>query len=182
MRSWWSGLVLLVLGCSQPVRAAEQVVVVNRVSVTGIGESLGTLRLVETPSGLRIEPQVRGLTPGPNGFHLHEYPSCRPGVVNGTVVAAGAAGGHWDPKGAGHAHHHGMAGIDHHPVGTAEHPPRPQGDLPDLLASAQGTATQPVLAPQFRMVSEVRNRTVIIHQGPTATRFACGVIAEPTRR
>lgn len=172
---------LLVLGWSQAAVSAELVVPMNRVSAQGIAASLGTLRLVETPAGLRIEPQVRGLTPGPNGFHLHEHPSCRPGVVHGKVVAAGAAGGHWDPTGAGHSHQHGVTGADHHPAGAAAQGSRPQGDLPDLVASAQGIASQPVMAPQFRTLAEVRNRSVIIHQGPSGARFVCGVIGEPTR-
>ncbi len=182
MRSVWTSVVLLALGWGQPVRSAEQMVPINRVSVTGIGESLGTLRLVETPEGLRIEPQLRGLPPGPNGFHLHEHPSCRPGPINGKVVAAGAAGGHWDPSGGMGTHPHGMVAGTHHPNGTPDPASRPQGDLPDLAASAQGIATQPVLAPQFRTVEAVRNHAVIIHQGLSGTRFACGVIAEPTRR
>ena len=62
------------------------------------------------------------------------------------------------------------------------------GDLPALYVAADGSASNPVLAPRLKL-ADIRNRSLMIHPGgdnhadhpaPSGgggTRIACGVIA-----
>ena len=149
---------------SVPVRAAEK---------QGDGAALGSVRIVETPYGLAFHPDLKGLTPGLHGFHVHEKPSCAPGESNGASVPALGAGGHLDPQGS---KKHGEPWGDGH-----------LGDLPPLHVAADGTATTPVLGPRLKL-ADVKNRALMVHAGGDnhadhpaplgggGARVACGVI------
>lgn len=63
---------------------------------TGTGNSIGEITVSETPYGLLFTPHLNGLTPGVHGFHVHEKPSCMPGMQNGKNIPALMAGGHLD--------------------------------------------------------------------------------------
>lgn len=155
--------------------AAEKSVTLNLASATGEGASVGTVRLVDTPHGLVFYPNLKGLPPGLHGFHVHDKPSCAPSQKDGTTTPAGAAGGHLDPKSTGH---HGEPWGDGH-----------LGDLPALYVAADGTATNPVLAPRLKL-ADVANRALMVHAGGDnhadhpaplgggGARVACGVISE----
>ena len=127
--------------------------------------------------GVRVTVDVTGLPPGPHGFHLHAVGQCEP--------TFGAAGGHFDPG------PHGMTDPD------ANHPFH-MGDLPNLVAAANGratltaTTTRVTLSPGPVSLFDEDGSAVIIHgnpdQGTTGAsgsglsggpRIACGVI---TRR
>ena len=149
---------------SVPVRAAEK---------QGDGAALGSVRIVETPYGLAFHPDLKGLTPGLHGFHVHEKPSCAPGESNGASVPALGAVGHLDPQGS---KKHGEPWGDGH-----------LGDLPPLHVAADGTATTPVLGPRLKL-ADVKNRALMVHAGGDnhadhpaplgggGARVACGVI------
>ena len=149
---------------SVPVRAAEK---------QGDGAALGSVRIVETPYGLAFHPDLKGLTPGLHGFHVHEKPSCAPGESNGASVPALGAGGHLDPQGS---KKHGEPWGDGH-----------LGDLPPLHVASDGTATTPVLGPRLKL-ADVKNRALMVHAGGDnhadhpaplgggGARVACGVI------
>lgn len=149
---------------SVPIRAAEK---------QGDGAALGSVRIVETPYGLAFHPDLKGLTPGLHGFHVHEKPSCAPGESNGASVPALGAGGHLDPQGS---KKHGEPWGDGH-----------LGDLPPLHVAADGTATTPVLGPRLKL-ADVKNRALMVHAGGDnhadhpaplgggGARVACGVI------
>lgn len=156
-------------------RAVDQTVTLFEARADGAGASLGTVRIEETSYGLVFHPQLTGLPPGVHGFHFHENGSCGPSTgPNGNVVPAGAAGGHFDPRGA---KHHGEPWGDGH-----------LGDLPPLYAAADGQATQPVLAPRVMKLSEVAGRALMLHLGGDnhadhpaplgggGARLACGVV------
>ena len=89
-------------GAVAAAHAAELTVNLAAAQADGAGPSVGTVRIVETPSGLAFYPQLTGLPHGVHGFHVHENPSCAPSTANGTVTPAGAAGGHFDPLGSKH--------------------------------------------------------------------------------
>ena len=86
-----------------------------------------------------------------------------------------AAGGHWDPK---EAKKHGYPWQDDAHL----------GDLPALIVLADGTATNPVLAPRIKSLTEVVGHSMMIHEGGDnhsdhpkplgggGARMACGVI------
>lgn len=152
---------------------AEKTVTVHVVDATGVGAVAGTVRLVETRHGLAFHPALKGLAPGLHGFHVHEKPSCAPAMQNGKAVPALAAGGHLDPQGT---KRHGEPWGDGH-----------LGDLPPLYVAADGSATQPVLAPRLKL-ADVLNRSIMVHAGGDnhadhpaplgggGARVACGVI------
>lgn len=167
------------LALTGAAHAADQTVTLYEARADGAGPSLGTIRIEETPYGLAFHPQLAGLPAGLHGFHFHENGSCGPSTTpNGNVVPAGAAGGHFDPKGT---KHHGEPWGDGH-----------LGDLPPLYVGADGQATQPVLAPRLLKLSEITGRALMLHVGgdnhadhPAAlggggARLACAVVGANT--
>lgn len=160
--------------CGLSARAAEVTVNVALAEAGGTGAALGSVRIVETKYGLAFYPSLKGLPPGLHGFHVHEKPSCAPAEQNGAMTPALAAGGHLDPAGA---KKHGEPWGDGH-----------LGDLPPLYVAADGSATQPVLAPRLAKLSDVANHALMVHAGADnhadhpaplgggGARVACGVI------
>ena len=146
-----------------------------KIDANGVGAEIGTLALSDSRGGLRIVPNLRGLPPGPHGFHIHENPNCGPGLKDGKMQAGMAAGGHYDPHGTGK--HVG-------PTGSGGH----AGDLPVLNVAADGTATETVHALRLS-VNSVRGRAIVIHEGGDnfadtpkplgggGARIACGAIS-----
>ena len=162
---------LLVLAGSA---SAEQIVVqMNLISDQGVGASIGTVTLTDTPQGLKLAPALSGLMPGNHGFHIHENPECATGVKDGKPTPGLAAGGHYDPASAGK--HEGPVGKGH------------LGDLPVLTVGADGKATETVVAPRLK-TGDVKGRSLMIHAGGDnyadvpeklgggGGRIACGVI------
>ena len=153
--------------------AAEVSVTMNTVDAQGTGASIGTVKIVETQSGLAFYPSLKGLKPGLHGFHVHENPSCAAAMDDGKMVPAKAAGGHLDPAST---KHHGTPWGDGH-----------LGDVAALEVGADGAATHPVLAPRLRL-ADVKKRSLMIHDGGDnyadepkplgggGARVACGVI------
>lgn len=154
--------------------AEELAITINLVSEHGVGEAIGTIRVVDTEHGALFTPSLSKLTPGLHGFHVHENPTCDCGAdKEGKMTAAHAAGSHLDP--AKTAKHEGPYGTGH------------LGDLPPLYIANEGTCTLPVLAPRLK-VSDIKNRALMIHAGgdnysdkPEAlggggARVACGVM------
>ncbi|HWR71643.1 MAG TPA: superoxide dismutase [Cu-Zn] SodC [Nitrospirota bacterium] len=157
-----------------PALAAEQVVVqVNLISETGIGASIGTVTLSDTPGGLKLAPDLKGLTPGMHGFHIHEKPDCGAMVKDGKSVAGLAAGGHYDPDKTGK--HEGHAGHGH------------LGDLPALTVDGSGRAATAMTASRLKL-ADVKGRSLMVHAGGDnysdspaplgggGARIACGII------
>jgi Cu-Zn family superoxide dismutase len=151
----------------------DKTVEVHKISTSGVGDAIGTIKFSENDSGLVLLPNLKGLTPGTHGIHIHTNPSCEPGVKDGKKEAGHAAGGHYDPQSSNK--HEGPKGSGHH------------GDLPVLNVAQDGSANQPLIAPRLKL-ADVVNRTVIIHEGGDnysdqpkplgggAGRIACGII------
>ncbi len=126
------------------VAAADIRVPMYVTSATGRGAPVGVVTIQQTKYGLLFIPDLRDLRPGPHGFHIHQVPSC---ADNGM-----AAGGHLDPQ---HSGKHLGPYNDHGHL----------GDLPVLSVNANGTATTPVLAPKLRHLADVRQMSLMIHEG-----------------
>lgn len=164
---------LAVLGLAAMPARAEQIVEVHAISANGVGDVLGTITFSDSEKGLAIKPELKMLTPGAHGFHIHQNPSCDTSEKDGKKVAGGAAGGHYDPASSGK--HEGPAGHGHN------------GDLPALLVNDAGVAGQEVVAPRLKL-SDIQGRSVMIHEGGDnysddpkplgggGARVACGVI------
>lgn len=166
-------LLLLPLASTIGIAQADVIIQMNAVDATGIGKSIGTVTASQTPYGVLLTPMLAEFAPGVHGFHVHENPSCATKDKDGKMVAALAAGGHYDPDKSNR--HEGPYGSGH------------LGDLPALYVDANGTATYPVLAPRLKL-SDLTGRSLMIHAGgdnhsdhPSplgggGARIACGVV------
>jgi len=167
---WFSLFSTLSLGA----QAASLDVPVNLVSANSAPQPIGLITISETAYGLVFTPKLSGLPAGVHGFHIHENGSCDAGVKEGKRVAALLAGGHFDPERTGK--HLGPYAEGH------------LGDLPAVYVTTQGTASDPVLAPRLRKLSEIKGHALMIHAGGDnhsdmpmplgggGDRVACGVI------
>ena len=143
------------------------------ITAQGQGDDIGTLMLMDSRGGLRIEPALGSLPPGAHGFHLHENANCGAGMKDGKMQAGIAAGGHLDPRATGK--HAGPMGNGH------------QGDLPALKVNTEGNAFEMMHALHLS-VNDLRGRAFVIHEGGDnfsdqpkplgggGVRIACGVV------
>jgi len=127
----------------------------------------GTVTFTLAQGGVNVAAEVRGLTPGDHGFHIHEFGDCS--APDGT-----SAGGHFNPHGTDHG------GPDD------EH--RHAGDFGNLTAAASGVASYDRVDTEisFSGVESIIGRAVIVHADPddlvsqptgaAGPRVACGVI------
>jgi len=164
-----------VLTAAAGAHAADQLQApMTLVSLEGTGKMIGHVTITESRSGLVFTPNLTNLPPGPHGFHVHETGSCGTNEKDGKKVAAGAAGGHFDPTAS--KHHGGPSGDGH------------LGDLPTLVVADNGGAGTAVVAPRLMKLSEVKGKALMIHAGGDnfadrpkplgggGERIACGVI------
>ena len=168
-------IILPALLISSGAAFADTTVTLNAVDAHGVGQALGEVSITATEYGLVFTPNLRGLSSGLHGFHLHQNPSCEPADVNGTQTPAAAAGGHYDPQNTGK---HGAPWGDGH-----------LGDLPALYVDTEGNARQPVLAPRLKE-ADLKSRALMVHAGGDnhadhpqplgggGARVACGVISQ----
>ena len=143
-------LTLAILFSSAAV--ANVTVPVNLVSEHGVDKQIGEITITETQYGLLFSPKLTELPPGIHGFHIHQNASCEPGMSNGKKVAAFSAGGHYDPDNTGK--HMGPYNSDGH-----------LGDLPALYVNTDGKADYPVLSPRITKLSQLKERSIMIHAG-----------------
>src|SRR5262245_38605783 len=94
--------------------AQERMVDVNKVSESGVGEKIGTIRVTEAKNGTTFKVDVTGVAAGKHGFHLHEKGDCGAASKDGKMEAGGAAGAHYDPANT-HSHKgpKGASGAGH---------------------------------------------------------------------
>jgi len=176
MTGWRIGAAALgcLLAAAGIAAAGELRAEMRKATPTGPGEALGTVTIADSPAGATVKAVLKGLPPGPHGFHIHENGSCAPTTANNQPVAAGGAGGHFDPAKSGK--HEGPQGQGH------------LGDLPLLEAAPDGTANRTLTAPRLKDVAALKGKSVMIHAGGDnysdqpaplgggGARFACGVI------
>jgi Cu-Zn family superoxide dismutase len=170
-------------GAAVPARESNDVLRA-RATITGSGIK-GEVTLVELKGNLpepgveieaRITGEVRYLTPGPHGLHIHENARA------GCVPPYTSAGGHFDPGPSGNADP------------DANHPYH-MGDIPNLVVDEQGvgvleaTTSRITLSPGPLSVFDADGSVIIVHQKPDrgitgppqsgvsgGPRIACGVI------
>ena len=140
----------LAFGFTPLAANAEMVITMNQVDEKGIGATVGQVTISESKYGLVFTPALSKLSAGAHGFHVHQNADCTPKEKDGKMVAALAAGGHYDPD---KTNKHGTPWGDGH-----------LGDLPPLLVDANGNATQPVLAPRLKM-ADMKGRSLMVHVG-----------------
>ncbi|KAM7502186.1 hypothetical protein LguiB_001090 [Lonicera macranthoides] len=133
----------------------------------------GIVTLTQEDDGpTTVKVRITGLTPGPHGFHLHEYGD----TTNGCM----STGAHFNPKGLTH--------------GAPEDEVRHAGDLGNIIANAEGVAEATIVDTQIPLTgpNAVIGRALVVHEleddlgkgghelslttGNAGGRLACGVV------
>lgn len=148
----------------EAVRPVRAVATLHPVGESGVE---GTVRFSTIEEGIRISGEVRNLSPGEHGFHVHEYGDC-------SGEGAKSAGGHHNPYDMPH--------------GAPDSARRHVGDLGNITADSTGTAKidRTDLMIGFQGPSSIIGRAVVVHEkaddfttqptGAAGARVACGVI------
>jgi len=125
----------------------------------------GQVTFVEKKDGLHISVKCQGLTPGDHGFHIHTF---------GDARCEDAFCNHFNPTNSKHG---GPDSEDRH-----------VGDLGNITANAEGTATLEVVDKQLSLngPESIVGRSVIIHEnaddlvsqpsGNAGARIAYGIV------
>jgi Cu-Zn family superoxide dismutase len=131
------------------------------------GKVAGTLHFRKGAGGVRVSGTVTGLAPGSHGFHIHEFGDC-------SAPDFTSAGGHFNPAG--------------NPHGAPKDAKRHEGDLGNIEAGADGSATIDYVDAGlgFTGAKSILGRGVIVHTNPddfktqptgnAGGRVACGVV------
>ncbi|NCP13930.1 MAG: superoxide dismutase family protein [Sphingomonadales bacterium] len=170
------GLSALALLAAAPITAQAPAETKVASLTTAEGMDAGTATFTQTLHGVMIVLDLKNLTPGPHGLHLHEKGMCTPDFK--------AAGGHFNPLDAEHGF---MTEGGYH-----------VGDLPNVDVTAEGTAKAEIFVPQINVGGADNNRypytladadgtAVMIHAGAddymamasSGDRMACGVVVPP---
>jgi len=145
-------------------------------NVVGLdGTTLGTVTLQDTPTGVLVTTDLKGLPAGDHGFHFHEKGVCEPSTK------FDSAGGHF------------AAGATKHGLMVAGGPHG--GDMPNQHVGADGALkaqilnTGATLAPGSRSLMDADGSALVIHSGmddymsqPSGAaggRIACAVVSAP---
>ncbi|KAK1266608.1 hypothetical protein QJS04_geneDACA000169 [Acorus gramineus] len=133
----------------------------------------GVVTLLQEDDGpTTVKVSITGLTPGPHGFHLHEFGD----TTNGCM----STGPHFNPKNLTH--------------GAPEDEIRHAGDLGNIIANADGVAEATIVDNQIPLggPNSVIGRALVVHElqddlgkgghelslttGNAGGRLACGVV------
>ncbi|PWA92588.1 Superoxide dismutase [Artemisia annua] len=133
----------------------------------------GVVTLTQENDGpTTVNVKITGLTPGPHGFHLHEFGD----TTNGCI----STGPHFNPNGLTH--------------GAPEDEIRHAGDLGNIIANADGVAEATIVDNQIPLTgpNAVVGRAFVVHEladdlgkgghelslstGNAGGRLACGVV------
>ena len=103
----------------------------------------GWVKFTKTNRGVEITAEVKGLTPGKHGFHIHEFGDL-------TSADGSSAGGHYNPTGEQH--------------GAPDDEQRHVGDLGNIEAKDNGTATYKYTDEHLDLHT-IFGRAVVVHAG-----------------
>ena len=157
---------------------AQEIATIEAQVMTAEGQSAGTVVFEQVNHGVVVTARLENLPEGPHGFHIHERGACEPPSFD-------SAGGHYNPTDAEH-------GYDT-PQGYHA------GDLPNVYAAADGTATADFFAPHLTLardpqapgqapftLADADGSAIMVHAqiddyraatpNSTGARIACGVI------
>ncbi|MEH7323347.1 superoxide dismutase family protein [Cytobacillus firmus] len=162
------GVFLLLSGCGEENITNTEVEMYN-----AAGDSLGTIKVQEQASGVKLTGDLSGLPPGELAIHIHEEAKCEPPDFK-------SAGNHFNPDNK----EHGLL-----------HPKRSHaGDLPNLIVEDDGKVKIDFMAPQVTLkeaktsLLTKEGTSIVIHDGPddgmtqpagdSGERIACGRISK----
>ena len=160
---------LLAATVSMPVKAAEMA---NTQLKDSSGKAVGDVDLVQTPAGVLIKLQIKGLAPGEHAFHIHAVGKCD--------APFELAGPHFNPGN----HKHGIMSGEGH-----------AGDMPNLYVPQSGELSVEIVNTAISLEKGKPNSlfdndgsSLVIHAkaddyrtdpaGNAGDRIACGVIQQ----
>ena len=161
---------LLAATVSMPVHAAGEMA--NTQLKDASGKAVGDVDLMQTPAGVLIKLQIKGLPPGEHAFHVHAVGKCEPPFES--------AGPHFNPGN----HKHGILSGEAH-----------AGDMPNLHVPQSGELSVEVVNAAVSLEKGKPNSlfdndgsSLVIHAkaddyktdpaGNAGDRIACGVIQQ----
>ena len=163
-RMFCSIAAVAMLGMSSVYAADDETKAIAVLSPTANSKVTGTVTFTKSRDGVKVVAEVRGLSPGNHGFHIHEFGDC-------SSPDATSAGSHYNPTNDPHAGHDAAK--------------RHMGDLGNIEADASGTARMVVTDKKIKL-SSIVGKVVIVHEkaddlktqptGDAGGRLACGVI------
>ncbi|HLR76966.1 MAG TPA: superoxide dismutase family protein [Balneolaceae bacterium] len=126
------------------------------------GNISGWVTFTKASDGVRVHAELKGLSEGEHGFHVHQYGDCRADDFS-------SAGGHYNPDNEKHGA----------PTDSIRH----MGDMGNI--STDGTATMDYVDHVIN-IDQIIGRAIIVHKGEddltsqpsgdAGPRVACGVI------
>src|SRR5829696_8877144 len=160
---------LLAAAVSMPANAADMA---NTQLKDASGKPVGDVDLVQTPAGVLIKLQIKGLTPGEHAFHVHAVGKCE--------APFESAGPHFNPGN----HKHGIMSGEGH-----------AGDMPNLYVPQSGELSVEIVNAAVSLEKGKPNSlldsdgsSLVIHAraddyksdpaGNAGDRIACGVIQQ----
>lgn len=160
---------LLLAGCANMTGSPR--IAVATLEPTQGHATRGTVSFVQKGLKIVVDARFTDLAPGSHGIHIHERGDC-------SSPDGQSAGGHFNPSGKLHGG----------PMTPAHH----AGDLGNIIAQSDGTATLQVTVPTTQIslndtsVNSIVGKSVIVHADPddlssqpagnSGKRLACGVI------
>ena len=161
---------LLAATVSMPAYAAGEMA--NTQLKDASGKAVGDVDLMQTPAGVLIKLQIKGLPPGEHAFHVHAVGKCEPPFES--------AGPHFNPGN----HKHGIMSGEGH-----------AGDMPNLYVPQSGELSVEVVNTAISLEKGKPNSlfdsdgsSLVIHAkaddyktdpaGNAGERIACGVIQQ----
>jgi Cu-Zn family superoxide dismutase len=168
MRRSWLKLYLFAIAVAVSGQAGAADRATARMAAPDGGDR-GTVELQATPHGVLLRVTLRGLPPGPHGFHIHAVGKCEPPSFD-------SAGPHYSPRRARHGFLH-QAGAH-------------EGDLPNLRVPDSGAVDVEVAADGAMLndggLLDSDGAAIVVHanaddyttdpSGNSGARIACGVI------
>lgn len=140
-----------------------------------VGDKLGDAKLTENPDGVKIKLNVKGLTPGFHGLHIHEHAKCEGPHFE-------SAGNHFNPKDKKHGllnpkgpHVGDLKNIEADKDGkvnveiTADGTTLLEGDKKDSLTENGGTSL---------IITSKQDDGMTQVSGDSGERIVCGKIKE----
>ncbi|MGV3511224.1 MAG: superoxide dismutase family protein [Novosphingobium sp.] len=161
----------LVLGACATMEAEKTSTIAQATLTDTAGVSVGSVRIEQSGTALSLLADVRGLSSGQHGIHLHTTGKCE-------APSFTSAGGHLNPT----AHQHGSM----NPAGPH------LGDLPNITVAADGTGSVRVpmtgsAAAVLTNLFDADGTAIVVHAGPddyktdpsgnSGGRIACGVLS-----
>jgi len=110
----------------------------------------GVVHFDKVEGGVRVHGQIKGLSPGRHGFHIHQYGDLR------NEATGASAGGHFNPFNFKHGH-----------AKNKTETPAHEGDLGNILADNDGISNIDRIYSHlcFHGRESILGRAVVVHQG-----------------